>query len=1234
MKVWRLVAIGLVFAIVAGPASAQTTAATASIVGTVVDAQGGVVTDAALVVIGETRRLQYPGVTSKTGDFVVSDLPDGRYRLEIRKRGFRTLVRPGLMVAGGDRLSLDTLVLHVAAALESVDVRAEEAPAQQAGGRGEVIDTNQLDNLPILSRNLQDFLALVPGVNGTSRIGGGGQDSYTIDGMSALDTGSNALMGGLNLNIAAISEIRVLTAGYQAEYGRSSGMQIQATTRSGTNQFRWSTFQSGRNSSLSSNSWANSQNGVRQSVSRSAAFGFTLGGPVGRSGGDNNLFFFYSQELRPAVAGRNTSFFRLPTALERRGDFSETVDQNGKLENRIYDAASALPKSACSATETAACFQDGGVLGRIPLSRLYGPGLALLNQYPLPNAAPADGRSYNYTVATPINFTLTYTPVVRLDYVPASHVRLSGKWLGQNALVERTAGSLPGFNDTIQKYPLAFSTSGTLTYARGTSVIEATYGVTQNRLGAPPVSSHTNRDSVVCPPDLSAAISRCTLGDMAFLYPDAGTIDPRYYEYEALQDIGVPFLRGGQTRLPPQLSWGAAGTTSRISGAPPSLNFPAFMNINRVQDVNVSATRVMGRHTAKAGFYLQHSYKAQNLSGSVNFQGLLNLGNDGNNPLDSGFPFANAALGVFSSYTQQSRFLEGRFVYDNVEWYLQDHWRPTSKLTLNYGLRFVHQTPQADEFGQGANFFADRWTPAGAPLLYLPGCANVSPCRGEDRQARDPRTGALLGPASSSLIGQAIAGTGNPANGMVRAGDGISEAGYRWPWLGLAPRIGAAYDARGRGEFVLRGSVGLFFDRPDGNSVFGTIGNPPVATGSVQQWGRLTDLGQAGSLTFSGVPSVRAYYYDSKLPSDAQWNAGAQVAMPWRSTMNVSYVGHHAFNVLGGQQAGSPVDLNTIDLGAALAPSGQDSTQDAGTALPATLLRPYRGYSNILMQWGRFHRTFHSIQTSFNRRFYNGLSAGLNWTYSISDRGTTSRPAPMLRLDHFQDGSYAVRDDQARAEALFGDQGRLNHLVVANFVWTLPSLRTDRKVPKAIRWAANGWQMSGIFRFDTGTPYDVTYSYQTGGGIRLTGSPDYNARVVVSGDPGSGCSDNQYRQFNTDAFRGPLPGSDGLESGRFLLRGCGDHRLDLAFTRQIRLRGSLYVQVRLEAYNVLNAVIYNGRSSTMQMVGPAEQRILNAQYLADGTVDPGRLQPNQAGFGAATSALGSRTIQIQAKLKF
>ena len=234
------------------------------------------------------------------------------------------------------------------------------------------------------------------------------------------------------------------------------------------------------------------------------------------------------------------------------------------------------------------------------------------------------------------------------------------------------------------------------------------------------------------------------------------------------------------------------------------------MNINRTQDFSISLTKVWDRHTIKAGFYLNHSYKAQNLGagGGASFQGNISFANDTANPLDTGFGFANAALGVFTSYQQQSKFVEGSFIYNQIDWYVQDNWKVNSKLTLDYGLRFVNQQPQYDQYLQSSNFFPERWSAGAAPALYVPGCAGASPCSGTNRQARNPVTGQLLGPNTSLAIGQLVPNTGNALNGIVKAGDGIAKGNYEWPTIGYAPRFGAAYDLTGSQRFVCAAAPG------------------------------------------------------------------------------------------------------------------------------------------------------------------------------------------------------------------------------------------------------------------------------------------------------------------------------------------------------------------------------------------------------------------------------------------
>ncbi len=145
--------------------------------------------------------------------------------------------------------------------------------------------------------------------------------------------------------------------------------------------------------------------------------------------------------------------------------------------------------------------------------------------------------------------------------------------------------------------------------------------------------------------------------------------------------------------------------------------------------MSISLTKVKGRHTMKAGFFNTHSFKAEQATGTDSF-GNLNFQQDtvGTNAFDTSFGFANAAIGSFSSFTQASNYIEGDFVYDNREAYVQDNWKVNNRLTLDYGMRFVNALPQYDSLGQGNNFLPDKWTQSAAPQLYQSGCAvTVSP---------------------------------------------------------------------------------------------------------------------------------------------------------------------------------------------------------------------------------------------------------------------------------------------------------------------------------------------------------------------------------------------------------------------------------------------------------------------------------------------------------------------------
>jgi len=652
-------------------------------------------------------------------------------------------------------------------------------------------------------------------------------------------------------------------------------------------------------------------------------------------------------------------------------------------------------------------------------------------------------------------------------------------------------------------------------------------------------------------------------------------------------------------------------------------------------------TKVAGRHTFKGGFYNNHSFKAQNTG--VSFQGTVNFDNDTNNLLDSGFGYANAALGIFSRYQQAEKFVEGSMKYNNTEFYVQDNWKVNNRLTLDYGLRFTHQQPQYDQFNQTSNFFPDLWSQQNAPVLYVAGCTSgATVCSGADRNAKDPRNGQIILPPAgaantSVLIGTPIPNVGNPYEGIRQAGDGISKYSYTWPAIVFGPRFGAAYDISGDQKMILRGGIGLFYDRPDGNTVFSIPNNPPITNSADLRNGTLATLGKG--LAPQGVPGMTTFQYDADVPASWQWQAGVQMALPWSSSIDVSYVGNHGVNRLGGLQNGNLVNQNSVDFGAAYLPQNQDptlgsTTVPAGNAYPDNLLRTFRGLGSINQNTTDFWDEWHSIQTAFQRRFQGGFSFGANYTLALSLKGNTGT---QKRLEHQPDGTITVRADQAAYEDLMEDLHPQRHVLKANAVWDMPDFNTSGSGAgmKTVGYIFNDWQLSGVLTANSGTRYDLSYSYQSNGASRnLTGSPDYGARIVYLGDPGSGCSDNQYAQFNVNSVTGPGYNSLGMESGRNLLANCADKTVDLSIARTIRLGGSRQLQFRLDAFNAFNVAIINNRQAQIQYDNPVSKNILNAQYNADGTVNTTRLQPRSAGFGAATNAQAMRNFQAMIRFQF
>src|SRR5207248_1841226 len=252
----------------------------------------------------------------------------------------------------------------------------------------------QIQGIAVNSRSYLDLVKLIPGVVSTVNLqtaGTGGlgsisvngsranQNQLTINGIGDVDTASNGTQN-VTLSLDSVQEFKILTSSYQAQYGRSSGAQISVVTKSGTTQFHGSGAWYHRHEGLNANNWLNNLRGLPRPLFRFNDVDYTIGGPVYIPKSKilerkDKLFFFWSQEFQEQLRPQGVRRITVPTALERQGDFSQSVDSNGRPFPFIKDPL--LVGQPCRSTNTAGCFKDGGVLGRIPQSRLYAPGIAL-----------------------------------------------------------------------------------------------------------------------------------------------------------------------------------------------------------------------------------------------------------------------------------------------------------------------------------------------------------------------------------------------------------------------------------------------------------------------------------------------------------------------------------------------------------------------------------------------------------------------------------------------------------------------------------------------------------------------------------------------------------------------------------------------------------------------------------------------------------------------------------------
>jgi hypothetical protein len=444
----KLIAAFLALQGMAAVAAAQGVTGTVS--GTVKDAQGAVIPGATISLISESRGTTIATVTSNaSGDFVVPNVTADTYTIQITMPSFKTLKRTGLMVSAGGRVTLGTVTIDVGQRAEEVTVKGDTPIIRPRAARSPTRSPRNRWPTAAARPRIRALLGLMPGVQVTGgltpaqRLGGGGDSNFMLDGSTSMDPGVNR--PATRVACEAIQEGARATSAYQAEYGRASGLQVNAVEER-HEQVRGIGLR--RRAQLEVELEQQDEHSERRSEAfqDERDYGFAIGGPVGKPGGANKLFFYFTMEMQPRTVGGDVTRYRMPTLLERQGDFSKSTNNLGQPYPYIKDPSKT---GACNATSQVACFNDGGVLGKIPQSALYAPGMAILNWYPLPTITDVPvGQTYNFETTYPKTDLIGYQPVVRLDYQPFSNLRGSFKFFEYQQPADPIQGILQGWNDT------------------------------------------------------------------------------------------------------------------------------------------------------------------------------------------------------------------------------------------------------------------------------------------------------------------------------------------------------------------------------------------------------------------------------------------------------------------------------------------------------------------------------------------------------------------------------------------------------------------------------------------------------------------------------------------------------------------------------------------------------------------------------------------------------------------
>jgi len=1272
MQTQRFVRALCALAILGGCLYGQTT--TGTLLGTVADPANAAVAGARADLTNTATGAVSTTVTGAEGIFRFNSLEPATYNLVIRATaGFKTYEQSNIEVTASEIRDLGKISLSMGQITEQVTVTATATTIQTASGENsKLVDRDQMTGITLKGRDLFGLLVTIPGVQtgqqdttsensiGSVRINGGpyaGLANFTVDGIADTDTANNTTLH-YEPNMDAIAEMRVLTANYQAEYGRNSSGAISIVTKGGSQQFHGSAWVNKRHEMFNANSFFNNLNGLPKSVYRFFVWGYSIGGPVYIPKVFNTdkkkLFFFFSQEYTKQKPGIQSGYLNVPTAAQRAGNFAGYSDANG-VQYSLTDPTTGNPVPNNNMT---------GLVSLNPAAAQYGQ--AILNALPLPNICGHQGVSSTGCIQDAQFTTQQYSRNFYWSY-NESHPRRNDTARIDYNITSKLTTWVRYIND----YDLDIQGNTPLNNAQGVSTPVAVnhpnpghgYGVGITYTISPTMvnefvfgKSYNSWDYY---PADQAQIARSLMGNPPSF--DNFSTDPLFTgdmnkQRPAGQGTGSVFYLTGV----PNLSFGGSQEPNEFSFAPNCSSQCPYTNWNDIYSFNDNLSKVIGQHNLKAGMYYEKTGKVEIGSGSQgSYLGSYSFGSSTAMPNNTQDGFANAYLGDFNSYSEGGRAV-GDFWYQELEAFVQDNWRATRRLTLDFGLRFSHVVPTENLNGNSAAWLRSAYSPAQAERIYLPGCTvstAAKACPTANQVAVDPLTGyttyfALQGTLVPASVG-GYTTTPTPTPGMVLYSNSSQQGLQMYTHTAVIPaiRFGLAWDVFGNGKTAVRTGFGQFANLTDSHFAQLSSGNPPDTLNRTIYYSTVDQIpkfaGTAASTPISPTFTIG--------PEPVQENYNGtfmiQQKAPFATVVEASYVFNLSKHTWVNHQ------LNPIAPYAEYNPAFNNPTvaylppNTSGKELSDNYFRPIAGMGAFSSYDLSGNSSYNSLQVSVRRAMTRHLSYGLAYTWSktmtaYSGYGTTASP-------YFTDKFRNYGPSYLPAP----------HVLVVNYIYDVPNLG-QRMHLKPVGWVTDHWTLSGITQWRSdirvGVP-GISFSNTTSTNPQMNWTGGYEgARMVVVGNPqlpagqahfagatplvlapganANGTPGNQL--LNESVFAIPYPCS--FTPGPTPQQGVGENMScygnagagsliplpgtrmfnnDLTLTKYFPIKGEhREIMFRLEAYNVLNHTQFSGANITPSYSWPLWQT--------------GVLEQTNSSLGRYTAALNPRQLSLSMRFQF